>query len=188
MQDPQGLVEAMGGRDAFVKKLDGLFEQPETVDGAGCVVDVTGLIGQYVHGNEPSHHVIYFYTLAGEPDRAARRIRDVFDRFYKPKADGLCGNDDCGQMSAWYIFSALGFYPFNPCGGTYVLGAPQIPKATIELAGGKALTVVARNLSAENKYVKTVAFNGRPLDKTIEHADLMSGGELVFEMTNAARR
>ena len=186
MQNPDGLVAAMGGREAFVKRLDWLFERPEVVKGE--VFDVTGLIGQYVHGNEPSHHVIYFYTLVGERDKAARRVRDVFDRFYLPKPDGLCGNDDCGQMSAWYVFSALGFYPFNPCGGTYVLGAPQIPKATIELAGGKALTVVARNLSAENKYVKTVAFNGRPLDKTIEHADLMSGGELVFEMTNAARR
>ena len=186
MQNPDGLVAAMGGREAFVKRLDSLFERPEVVKGE--LADVTGLIGQYVHGNEPSHHVIYFYTLVGERDKAARRVRDVFDRFYLPKPDGLCGNDDCGQMSAWYVFSALGFYPFNPCGGTYVLGAPQIPKATIELAGGKALTVVARNLSAENKYVKTVAFNGRPLDKTIEHADLMSGGELVFEMTNAARR
>lgn len=182
MQNPDGLVAAMGGREAFVKRLDWLFERPEVVKGE--VFDVTGLIGQYVHGNEPSHHVIYFYTLVGERDKAARRVRDVFDRFYLPKPDGLCGNDDCGQMSAWYVFSALGFYPFNPCGGTYVLGAPQIPKATIELAGGKVLTVVARNLSAENKYVKTVAFNGRPLDKTIEHADLMSGGELVFEMTH----
>ena len=186
MQNPGGLVEAMGGREAFVKRLDWLFERPEVVKGE--VFDVTGLIGQYVHGNEPSHHVIYFYTLVGERDKAAHRVRDVFDKFYLPKPDGLCGNDDCGQMSAWYVFSALGFYPFNPCGGTYVLGAPQIPKATVSLAGGKTLTVVARNLSVENKYVKTVAFNGRPLDKTIEHADLMSGGELVFEMTNAARR
>ena len=203
MQDPDGLVEAMGGRDAFVKRLDGLFEQPEKVE--GDVLDVTGLIGQYVHGNEPSHHVIYFYTLVGERDKTARRVRDVFDKFYLPKPDGLCGNDDCGQMSAWYVFSALGFYPFNPCGGTYVLGAPQIPKATMRissrrdggspshgdanwesrhLAGGeKTLTIIANNFSAENKYVKSVTFNGKPLDKTIEHADLMAGGELVFEMT-----
>ena len=185
MQNPDGLVAAMGGREAFVKRLDWLFERPEVVKGE--VFDVTGLIGQYVHGNEPSHHVIYFYTLVGERDKAARRVRDVFDRFYLPKPDGLCGNDDCGQMSAWYVFSALGFYPFNPCGGTYVLGAPQIPKATVRLAGGKALTVVARNLSVENKYVKSVTFNGKPLDKTIEHADLMSGGELVFEMTASQR-
>ena len=185
MQNPGGLVAAMGGREAFVKRLDWLFERPEVVKGE--VFDVTGLIGQYVHGNEPSHHVIYFYTLVGERDKAARRVRDVFDRFYLPKPDGLCGNDDCGQMSAWYVFSALGFYPFNPCGGTYVIGAPQIPKATVILAGGKTLTVVANNLSVENKYVKSVTFNGRPLDKTIEHADLMSGGELVFEMTASQR-
>ena len=185
MQNPGGLVAAMGGREAFVKRLDWLFERPEVVKGE--VFDVTGLIGQYVHGNEPSHHVIYFYTLVGERDKAARRVRDVFDRFYLPKPDGLCGNDDCGQMSAWYVFSALGFYPFNPCGGTYVIGAPQIPKATVILAGGKTLTVVANNLSVENKYVKSVTFNGKPLDKTIEHADLMSGGELVFEMTASQR-
>lgn len=179
MQDPDGLVEAMGGRDAFVKRLDGLFEQPEKVE--GDVLDVTGLIGQYVHGNEPSHHVIYFYTLVGERDKTARRVRDVFDKFYLPKPDGLCGNDDCGQMSAWYVFSALGFYPFNPCGGTYVLGAPQVACAKLKVKSGE-LKVVARNFSAENKYVKSVTFNGKPLDKTIEHADLMAGGELVFEM------
>ena len=183
MQDPEGLVAAMGGRDAFLKKLDGLFAQSEKVQGSGIVVDVTGLIGQYVHGNEPSHHVIYFYSLLGARDKAAERIREVFDKFYLPKVDGLCGNDDCGQMSAWYIFSALGFYPFNPCGGTYVLGAPQIPKATVSLPGGNSLAVVARNFSKENKYVKSVTFNGKPLDKTIEHADIMAGGELVFDMT-----
>ena len=122
------------------------------------------------------------YTLVGERDKTARRVRDVFDKFYLPKPDGLCGNDDCGQMSAWYVFSALGFYPFNPCGGTYVLGAPQVACAKLKVKSGE-LKVVARNFSAENKYVKSVTFNGKPLDKTIEHADLMAGGELVFEMT-----
>ncbi|MBR1921659.1 MAG: GH92 family glycosyl hydrolase [Kiritimatiellae bacterium] len=184
MQDPDGLVEAMGGRDEFVKRLDALFEAPQEMSGSK-VLDISGLIGQYVHGNEPSHHVIYFYTLVGERDKAARRIREVFDKFYLPKPDGLCGNDDCGQMSAWYVFSSLGFYPFNPCGGTYVLGAPQIPKATVALPGGKTLTVIARNLSRENMYVARATFNGRELDKTISHADLAAGGELVFEMTGA---
>ena len=189
MQNPQGLVGAMGGREAFVRKLDSLFLQPDTVEGSGCVVDVTGLIGQYVHGNEPSHHVIYFYPQVGHPEKAAERIREVFDKFYIPKPDGLCGNDDCGQMSAWYIFSALGFYPFNPCGGEYVLGAPQIPKAVVRLGdgeletgNGKTLTVIAKNLSNENKYVKSVTFNGRPLGKTISHSEITAGGELVFEM------
>ena len=188
MQNPQGLVDAMGGRDAFLRKLDSLFVAPEKVEGMGCLVDVTGLIGQYVHGNEPSHHVIYFYPQVGSPDKAAERVRDVFDKFYLPKPDGLCGNDDCGQMSAWYLFSAMGFYPFNPCGGTYVLGAPQIPKATISLSGGKKFVVVAKNLSKENKYVKAVTLNGKPItDWRIRHADIMSGGELVFEMTNKPR-
>ena len=183
MQNPQGLIEAMGGRDAFAKKLDSLFSQPEEVEGAGHVSDVTGLIGQYVHGNEPSHHVIYFYPQVGHPEKAAERIREVFDKFYLPKPDGLCGNDDCGQMSAWYLFSAMGFYPFNPCGGEYVIGAPQVACAKLKVESGE-FRVVARNLSRENKYVKSVTLNGKPLtDWKIRHADIMSGGELVFEMT-----
>ena len=215
MQNPQGLVDAMGGRDAFAKKLDSLFSQPEEVEGAGHVLDVTGLIGQYVHGNEPSHHVIYFYPQVGQPEKAAERIREVFDKFYLPKPDGLCGNDDCGQMSAWYLFSAMGFYPFNPCGGVYVIGAPQVPKVVIKLEkivgvgertdklhsptrtqnsnsslhsptptqNSNYFTVIAKNLSRENKYVKSVKLNGKPLaDWKIRHADIMSGGELVFEM------
>ena len=197
MQNPQGLVDAMGGREAFVRKLDSLFLQPDTVEGSGCVVDVTGLIGQYVHGNEPSHHVIYFYPQVGHPEKAAERIREVFDKFYIPKPDGLCGNDDCGQMSAWYIFSAMGFYPFNPCGGEYIIGAPQVACAKLRVGSGELrvgsgelrvgsgeFRVVARNLSRENKYVKSVTLNGKPVtDWKIRHADIMAGGELVFEMT-----
>ena len=183
MQDPQGLVAAMGGREKFTAKLDALFSAPDKVDGAGCVVDVTGLIGQYVHGNEPSHHVLYFYPQVGHPEKAAERIREVFDKFYLPKPDGLCGNDDCGQMSAWYVFSAMGFYPFNPCGGEYVIGAPQVPKATLNLANGKVFAMTAKNLSKENKYVKSVTLNGKPVtDWKVRHADLVKGGELVFQM------
>ena len=166
----------------------------------GEVLDVTGLIGQYVHGNEPSHHVIYFYPQVGHPEKAAERIREVFDKFYLAKPDGLCGNDDCGQMSAWYVFSAMGFYPFNPCGGEYVIGAPQVPRVTIKLgrrvgerrgkfhsptqdSNSNYFTVIARNLSKENKYVKSVTLNGKPLTEwKIRHADIMRGGELVFEM------
>ena len=187
MQDPEGLIALMGGKDAFVKKLDALFTQEMKVDGPGLVLDISGLIGQYVHGNEPSHHVAYFYPFAGRPDRTAEVVREVFDRFYLPKTDGLCGNDDCGQMSAWYVFSAMGFYPFNPCGGDYVLGAPQVPKVVLNLPGG-TFTVVAKNLSKENKYVKSVTLNGKPLEGFIlKHADVMAGGELVFEMAASAR-
>ncbi len=187
MQNPQGLVEAMGGRGAFVKKLDSLFEAPSKTAGMGEVLDVTGLIGQYVHGNEPSHHVIYFYPQVGHPEKAAERIREVFDKFYLPKPDGLCGNDDCGQMSAWYIFSAMGFYPFNPCGGEYVIGAPQIACAKLRVESGE-FRVIARHLSKENKYVKSVTLNGKPItDWKIRHSDIMSGGELVFEMYSRAK-
>ena len=188
MQDPEGLIAALGGKDAFVKKLDALFTQEMKVNGPGLVLDISGLIGQYVHGNEPSHHVAYFYPFAGRSDRTAEVVREVFDRFYLPKTDGLCGNDDCGQMSAWYVFSAMGFYPFNPCGGDYVLGAPQVPKVTVALPGGKKFTVVAKNLSKENMYVKSVTLNGKPVSGFIlKHADIMSGGELVFEMAASAR-
>ncbi len=195
MQDVEGLVAAMGGREAFVKKLDSLFIAPSKTEGMGELVDVTGLIGQYVHGNEPSHHVIYFYPQVGHPEKAAERIREVFDKFYLPKPDGLCGNDDCGQMSAWYLFSAMGFYPFNPCGGEYVLGAPQVPKVVLTLRGqgsgigdrARTFTVVAKNLSRENKYVKSATLNGKPVtDWKISHKDVMAGGELVFEMTDKA--
>ena len=186
MQNPQGLVKAMGGRESFVRKLDSLFVAPSKTEGMGDLVDVTGLIGQYVHGNEPSHHVIYFYPQVGHPEKAAERIREVFDKFYIPKPDGLCGNDDCGQMSAWYIFSAMGFYPFNSCGGEYIIGAPQVACAKLKVESGE-FKVVARNLSRENKYVKSVTLNGKPItDCKIRHSDIMRGGELVFEMTNAS--
>ena len=183
MQDPHGLVAAMGGKEKFVAKLDSLFKAPSKTEGMGELVDVTGLIGQYVHGNEPSHHVIYFYPQVGHPEKAAERIREVFDKFYLPKPDGLCGNDDCGQMSAWYLFSAMGLYPFNPCGGEYIIGAPQVENVTLNLANCRMFEVTAKNLSKENKYVKSVTLNGKPItDWKIRHEDIMKGGELVFEM------
>ena len=185
MQDPAGLIAASGGKEEFVRRLERLFTLPSKVAGAGFVSDVSGLIGQYAHGNEPSHHVVYFFTLAGRPDLTAKYVRRVFDEFYLPKPDGLCGNDDCGQMSAWYLFSAMGFYPFNPCGDEYVLGAPQVPKAVLKVGGRTPVRFVmtARNLSRENKYVKSVTLNGKPItDWKIRHADIMAGGELVFEM------
>ncbi len=185
LQDPAGLIAAQGGKEAFVKKLDALFVQPEKTEGMGFVGDVTGLIGQYAHGNEPSHHVAYFYSLAGRPDRAAEVVREVCDRFYGVKPGDLCGNDDCGQMSAWYVFAAMGFYPFNPCSGEYVLGAPQFPEVKLALPGGKTFRVVTKNLSRANKYVKSVTLNGKPLvGCVLKHAAVVAGGELVFEMTD----
>ena len=173
----------MGGKDAFADKLDALFKQDSKVEGMGFVLDVSGLIGQYAHGNEPSHHVAYFYAFAGRPWRTQEVIREVFDTQYKNKPDGLCGNDDCGQMSAWYIFSAMGFYPFDPCGDGYVFGAPQLPRVTLNLPGGKTFTVLANGLSETNKYVQRVTLNGKPADPLkLAHADITKGGTLVFEM------
>ena len=149
-------------------------------------------MGQYCHGNEPSHHVIYLLRYADRAARQAELVRDVFEKFYVNRPDGLCGNDDCGQMSAWYLFSAMGFYPMNPASGEYVLGAPQLPKVVMRVTrdegretscGVKTFTVIAKNLSAENKYVKSVTLNGVPLEGfTIRHEDVLNGGELVFEM------
>ena len=185
LQDPEGLIAALGGPAAFAEKLDALFSLPSQTAGMGACEDVSGLIGQYVHGNEPSHHAIYFFTLAGRPDKTAERVRQVFDTFYIDTPDGLCGNDDCGQMGAWYLFGAMGFYPFNPCGGEYVLGAPQLPRVTLRLANGRVFAVVAENLSRANRYVASVTLNGRPVtDWRIRHADILAGGELVFRMTD----
>ena len=185
MHDPEGLVELFGGREKFAERLDMLFKFPERIEGQGEVGDATGLIGQYAHGNEPSHHVAYFYQYAGRPRRTAEIVREVFDRFYLNKPDGLCGNDDCGQMSAWYVFSAMGFYPFNPCGGEYVLGAPQLPEVTLRLPGGREFAIMAKNLSEKNKYVKSVCLNGKKLDGfKITHEEIMAGGTLEFEMAD----
>ena len=188
MQDVDGLIAACGGKEAFVRKLDAIFAAP---DDQYRPADATGLIGQYAHGNEPSHHIAYLYALAGRPDRTAEIVREVFDRLHRPKPDGLCGNDDCGQMSAWYVFSAMGFYPLDPCGGEYVLGAPQVPLAKVKVGGEgeqRTFRVVAKGLSKESKYVKSATLNGRPVtDWKIRHADIMSGGELVFEMAKEPR-
>lgn len=184
-QDIPGLVELIGGKRIFVTKLDSLFMLNTRSEATGFVGDVTGLIGQYAQGNEPSHHVIYLYSMLGENKRTAELIREVFDKFYKPKPDGLCGNDDCGQMSAWYMFSAMGFYPVNPVTGEYVIGAPQFPEVTIKLPDGKYFKVIAKNLSTINKYVKSVRLNGKELTNLIiTHAQIVNGGTLIFDMSD----
>ena len=182
--DPEGLMDIMGGREAFVAKLDTLFTLNDREHG-GVTVDVSGLIGQYAHGNEPSHHVIYLYSLAGENDKAADLIHETWTTQYLDGPDGLSGNDDCGQMSAWYIFSALGFYPVNPCGGEYVIGAPQLPEMTIHVPGGKDFVMSAPGVAQGLHRVASVTLNGKPLDMNrpvISHADIIGGGRLEFEM------
>lgn len=179
--DVPGLIKLMGGRKPFIAKLDSFF----TTKLVATLADVTGLIGQYAHGNEPSHHVAYLYALAGEPWRTQELVREIFDTQYHPTPEGLCGNDDCGQMSAWYILSAMGFYPVDPVSADYVFGAPQLPRISLSLPGGKRFTIVAEGLSKENKYAKAIYLNGKRYRKDrISHADIVRGGELRFVMTD----
>ncbi len=178
--DVPGLIALMGGEEAFCNKLDSLF----TLKLETTQADVTGLIGQYAHGNEPSHHVTYLYALAGKPARTQELVREIFDTQYRPQPDGLCGNDDCGQMSAWYMLSAMGFYPVDPVSAQYVFGAPQMPKFVLHLAGSKTFTILAEGLSPENKYVESITLNGEPYtQRTIAHEDIVKGGTLVVQMT-----
>lgn len=186
MQDIPGLIEQMGGKEKAGKLLDYLFNTQQA--STGKLSDVTGLIGQYAHGNEPSHHIAYIYNYLDRPHDTQRLIRQICTDFYKNKPDGLIGNDDCGQMSAWYLFSALGFYPLNPVSGEFVLGAPQIASAKIDVGNGKTFAMEARNLSKENMYVEKIELNGKPLNsKTISYRDIMDGGNLTFYMTHKTK-
>lgn len=182
--DVDGLISLMGGKKAFVEKLDSLFVLEENL-GEEMSPDITGLIGQYAHGNEPGHHIPYLYALAGEHDKTAGRVRQILTDYYDDKPDGITGNEDCGQMSAWYIFSSLGFYPVQPAGGEYVLGAPLFDNVEIHLPGDKVFRIVSHNNSDTNKYVDRVKLNGDNYDKpTISHSDIMNGGTLEFFMAS----
>ena len=183
--DVPGLMSLFPDKDTFIARLDSVF----TFELVTTASDVTGLIGQYAHGNEPSHHVAYLYTLAGRPDRTEELIREIFDTQYHPYPEGLCGNDDCGQMSAWYIFSAMGFYPVDPVSGKYIIGAPQMPRITITTPSGKDFTVIAENISDANKYVESVTLNGEVLDRNyLTHDEIINGGELHFVMTDTPKK
>ena len=174
-QDLEGLVEFFGSKEATVAKLDTLFSTSSELTGSDVSPDISGLIGQYAHGNEPSHHIIYFYTMLGQPDKAADKIRQVLDEFYTVEPDGLAGNEDAGQMSAWYILSSLGFYQVEPASGRFWFGTPAFDKAELDVPGGK-FVVKAVNNSPENKYIRGVKFNGKDYDKMyIMHDDIMKG-------------
>ena len=184
-QDVSKLIELQGGRENFVKKLDELFSTNVQLSGREQP-DITGLIGQYAHGNEPSHHIAYLYDYAGEPWKTQKIVRKIMDEFYKPTPDGLIGNEDCGQMSAWYILSALGFYEVNPSQPIYALGTPIFKEAKIHLENGKTFIIKATNISDKNIYIKSVKLNGENYRKVFfTHEDLKNGGELEFEMSDA---
>ncbi len=175
--DVYGLIELMGGKRAFEKKLDSLFLADEDL-GAEGAVDVTGLIGQYAHGNEPSHHILYMYNYVDRPEKAQRYIRRVMDELYDDKPAGLCGNEDVGQMSAWYVMSALGFYQVEPSGGKYQLGCPAVRKASVDVGNGKVFTVKTYGKTEKGK-VKKFKLNGKVLDRTfIMHQEIVDGGLL----------
>lgn len=181
-QDPYGLIDAMGGDEAFCGKLDSLFTAPFEM-GEEASMDITGLIGQYAHGNEPSHHVAYLYAYAGQQWKTAELVRHILDTFYLDEPDGIAGNEDCGQMSAWYILSALGFYQVNPCCGEYSFGSPAVDKAVLNLPGGKRFIIEAENNSPENRYIQSVSLDGRPYSRSyVTYGDIMDGGTLTFEM------
>lgn len=181
--DAKGLINLFPNKEAFVKQLDHLFNATEKSESSGVFLDVTGLIGQYAHGNEPSHHTAYLYTLAGRPDKTAHIVREVNDRFYLAKRDGLCGNDDCGQMSAWYIFSGFGFYPIDPISGEYVFGAPQFKEVVLHLPHSKDLVIQANDISETHKYVKEIRLNGKKISyKSIRYKDITKGGTLIYQM------
>ena len=181
-QDVEGLIRLMGGDEAFTRKLDSLFTAKGNM-GDKASPDITGLIGMYAHGDEPSHHVTYMYAFAGRPWKTAERVRQVLREFYTDRPDGLAGNEDCGAMSSWYVFSSLGFYPENPANGIYVLGSPLFRKAVLQLKGGRTFTLETVNNSAENIYIQRVEWNGKPYHKSyIRHEDIMKGGQLKVFM------
>jgi predicted alpha-1,2-mannosidase len=184
-QDVPGMIQLYGGRQAFIKKLDELFNQDS--DMVHWRVDVTGLIGQYAHGNEPCHQVAYLYTLAGAPWKTQQRVREIQLTQYNDTQDGICGNDDCGQVSAWYVWSAIGLYPVNPADGIYVIGSPLVEKAVIRLDPkyhpGGTFTIVAHDASRQNCYVQSARLNGQPLQHPwLTHAEIAAGGTLELEM------
>lgn len=182
MQDLDKLTEIMGGTQGLNDKLNNLFTADP--NGGEAHQDMTGYIGQYIHGNEPSHHVIYLYNRTEESYKAQEYLDQVYDQFYKPTPDGIIGNEDVGQMSAWYLMSALGFYQISPTDPTYSIGRPIFDKATVDIDSG-TFTVTAENNGPDNMYIKEVTINGKPLDvyNTFQHSEFKAGGELHFVMT-----
>lgn len=179
--DIDGLVACFGSKEAMIAKLDSLFIIDSAITGEEVSPDISGMIGQYAHGNEPGHHITYLYTILGEPRKTADRVHQTLNEMYSTDPDGLCGNEDAGQMSAWYILSALGFYEAVPASGQYWFGSPLIDRATIKVPGGEFIIKVKNN-SANTRYIKSVTLNGKPYDKRyITHADIMAGGEFIIE-------
>jgi predicted alpha-1,2-mannosidase len=183
-QDISGMMQLMGGKEKLHEHLNNLFTAKSETSGREQA-DITGLIGQYAHGNEPSHHMAYLYNFVNQPSKTQQIVHKILTTLYKNEPDGISGNEDCGQMSAWYIFSSLGFYPVTPGSNQYIIGTPLFDKATINLESAKQFTVVAENISESNTYIASAKLNGEELNRTyLLHDEIMQGGHLVFEMTS----
>lgn len=183
--DVEGLIELYNGREAFIEHLSATFEASSQVTGENVSADITGLIGQYAHGNEPSHHIPYLFTEAGRPDLTQMRVRQIMENLYSTGPEGLPGNEDCGQMSAWYVFNALGFYPMNPADGYYLFGSPQLKRAKVSVGSGRELIITAHDNAPDRPYISEVRWNGIPVsDYRISHATLEEGGHLEFFMSS----
>ncbi|MGZ5199136.1 MAG: GH92 family glycosyl hydrolase [Telluria sp.] len=188
-QDAGGLARALGGTDKFLARLDAVFDTKVDPKAFAHVEDISGLIGYYAHGNEPSHHIAYLYDYAGQPWRTQERLKQVMDSQYSPTPTGLAGNDDLGQMSAWFVFTAMGFYPVAPASNEYAIGRPFVQHATINLPNGKRFSISADHLDDAHPYVGRVLLNGKPLERVfLRHQDIEAGGELRFEMQAAPNK
>ena len=184
-QDISGFIDLLGGKEILEAQLDTLFTAKSNTSGRD-MQDITGLIGQYAHGNEPSHHMAYLYNFVNKPYKTQEKVHQILTELYKNKPDGIAGNEDCGQMSAWYVFSAMGFYPVTPGADQYIIGTPLFDKATINLENGNNFTIKAFDLSDENKYIDYVRLNGSKLKQSyISSKDILSGGILEFFMTDS---
>jgi predicted alpha-1,2-mannosidase len=192
-QDVPGLIAQLGGERAFGAKLDAVFTSPNTFKVGtygGVIHEMTEMaaldLGQYAHANEPIHHMIYLYNYAGQPWKTQSRVRLIMNKLYQATPDGLCGDEDTGQMSAWYVFSALGFYPVCPGTTSYDIGSPLFNKATLSLAGGKTFVITANHNGPQHAYIHSATLDGQPFDRTfISHAEIVRGGEISFDMASA---
>lgn len=183
LHDVPTFIELHGGPEPFTEKLEQLFTETSEISGDNVSADITGLIGQYAHGNEPSHHIAYLYNKANKPWKTQEWVRKILDTQYSTKPNGLSGNEDCGQMSAWYVFSAMGFYPMNPASGQYEIGSPIFDKVTLNVSKDKTFVITAKNNSSINKYIQSAKLNGENLQRShISHKELIAGGTLEFEM------
>lgn len=184
-QDIDGMMQLMGGKAGLEAHLDALFVAESKTSGRDQA-DITGLIGQYAHGNEPSHHMAYLYNFVNKPHKTQEKVHQIMTELYTPTPDGISGNEDCGQMSAWYVFSAMGFYPVTPASNQYIIGLPVVDKATIHLENGKAFTMQVDNPSPENRYIASAMLNGEELNRTyLWHDEIAQGGTLSFQLSSS---